>query len=172
MWAFALAGTLGGRCRSSSNSLALRGSKRKRNWIPIPNANGSIRQQYRCASHRRRSHASTVACCGKISGKSDQRAANANSQSSSTGGSNGESGHSTVQRDPNMKASSGAAAAPTEAPNSNPLIRSRSPSRNTDLDRCGRRYPAGFFVFVAHDSQRVHQRRTINVEQHGSGWAS
>ena len=64
---------------------------------------------------------------GMMSNKSDQQAGNPASQSSSTGGSSGEVGQSTVQNDPEMKANPGAGAAPTKAPNSNPSAADTQP---------------------------------------------
>ncbi len=57
---------------------------------------------------------------GMMNSKNDYQAANPANQSSSTGTSSGESGKSTVQNDPDMKANPGAGAAPTKAPGSNP----------------------------------------------------
>ena len=56
---------------------------------------------------------------GMMNSKNDYHAANPADQSSSTGASSGDSGKSTVQYDPEMKANPGAGAAPTKAQGSN-----------------------------------------------------
>lgn len=58
--------------------------------------------------------------------KTDQ-AANPTSQTSSTGASFGETGSSTVQDNPDMKANRSAGAAPTKAPNTNPSAAETQP---------------------------------------------
>jgi hypothetical protein len=57
---------------------------------------------------------------GMMNSNSNDQAANPANQSSETGLSSGESGKSTVQNDPDMKANPGAGAAPTKAPGTNP----------------------------------------------------
>ena len=62
-----------------------------------------------------------------MNSNNDRQAANPANPSSETGFSSGESGKSTVQNDPDMKANPGAGAAPTKAPGSNPSAADTQP---------------------------------------------
>ena len=62
-----------------------------------------------------------------MNSNNDRQAANPTSQSSETGASSGESGKSTVQDNPDMKANPGAGAAPTKAPGTNPSAADTQP---------------------------------------------
>ena len=64
---------------------------------------------------------------GLMNNSTDHQAANPANQSSETGFSSGESGESTVQNDPDMKANPDAGAAPTKAPGSNPSAADTQP---------------------------------------------
>ena len=57
---------------------------------------------------------------GLTNNTNNHQVVNPADQSSSTGGSTGKSGRSTVQNDQTMRSNSGAAAAPTKAPNRDP----------------------------------------------------
>ena len=64
---------------------------------------------------------------GLMNNSNDHQAANPADQTSETGFSSGESGKSTVQNDPDMKANPGAGAAPTKAPGSDPSTADTQP---------------------------------------------
>ena len=64
---------------------------------------------------------------GLMNNSNDHQPANPANPSSETGFSSGESGKSTVQNDPDMKANPGAGAAPTKAPGSDPSTAETQP---------------------------------------------